>query len=171
MWPRSVRLSGWRFLICPEEQTLKSGQCLDISTWPNVYPAPLGEMPQPPLSSGSLQRRSHMGPSWGTSCRRSRALDERFLLCSPNNLRSINTWCDQGCLCWDLVLREDRRSGRRQGRSGEGSRRGRWSTCRAVSKAFSRLDLVQLTSKHWHCHIFSGTRHRSRTPGKSASVW
>ena len=69
------------FLICPEEQTLKSGQCLDISTWPNVYPAPLGEMPQPPLSSGSLQRRSHMGPSWGTSCRRSRALDDKFLLC------------------------------------------------------------------------------------------
>ena len=33
----------------------------DISC-PNVYPAPRGEIPQPPRSSGSDQSRSHMGP-------------------------------------------------------------------------------------------------------------
>uniref|UniRef100_A0A0E9XK82 Uncharacterized protein n=1 Tax=Anguilla anguilla TaxID=7936 RepID=A0A0E9XK82_ANGAN len=34
---------------------------------PKVYPAPRGEIPQPPRSSGSDHRRSHMGPSCGTS--------------------------------------------------------------------------------------------------------
>ena len=38
---------------------------------PNVYPAPRGLMPQPHRSSGSLQSRSHIGPSWGTSWIRS----------------------------------------------------------------------------------------------------
>ena len=33
-----------------------------------TYPAPLGLTPQPCVSSGSDQRRSHIGPSWGTSC-------------------------------------------------------------------------------------------------------
>ena len=32
---------------------------------PNVYPAPRGEIPQPPRSSGSDQSRSHMGPWQG----------------------------------------------------------------------------------------------------------
>jgi len=41
-------------------------------TWPKVYPAPLGEMPQPHRSSGSDHNRSHMGPSWGTSWTRSK---------------------------------------------------------------------------------------------------
>ncbi len=36
-------------------------------SWPKVYPAPLGFMPQPDLSSGSDHKRSHMGPSCGTS--------------------------------------------------------------------------------------------------------
>lgn len=31
-------------------------------SWPNVYPAPLGEMPQPPRSSGSDHSKSHIGP-------------------------------------------------------------------------------------------------------------
>lgn len=31
-------------------------------SWPKVYPAPRGEMPQPPRSSGSDHSRSHMGP-------------------------------------------------------------------------------------------------------------
>ena len=31
-------------------------------SWPNVYPAPRGEIPQPPLSSGSDHSRSHIGP-------------------------------------------------------------------------------------------------------------
>lgn len=34
---------------------------------PNVNPAPLGEIPQPFLSSGSDHKRSHIGPSWGVS--------------------------------------------------------------------------------------------------------
>ena len=38
---------------------------------PKRYPAPLGDTPHPWVSSGSDQRRSHMGPSWGTSCFRS----------------------------------------------------------------------------------------------------
>ena len=38
---------------------------------PNRYPAPLGDTPHPWVSSGSDHRRSHMGPSWGTSCFRS----------------------------------------------------------------------------------------------------
>lgn len=42
-------------------------------TWPKVYPAPRGEIPQPHLSSGSDQSRSHMGPSCGTSWTRSRS--------------------------------------------------------------------------------------------------
>jgi hypothetical protein len=42
------------------------------STWPKVYPAPRGDMPQPHLSSGSDHRRSHIGPSWGTSWTRSK---------------------------------------------------------------------------------------------------
>jgi hypothetical protein len=33
---------------------------------PNVYPAPLGFIPQPDLSSGSDHSRSHIGPSCGT---------------------------------------------------------------------------------------------------------
>ena len=33
-----------------------------------TYPAPLGLTPQPCVSSGSDQRRSHIGPSCGTSC-------------------------------------------------------------------------------------------------------
>ena len=43
-------------------------------SYPNVYPAPLGEIPQPPLSSGSDHNKSHIGPSCGTSCILSRAL-------------------------------------------------------------------------------------------------
>lgn len=39
--------------------------CSEMSC-PNVYPAPLGEIPQPYRSSGSDHRRSHIGPSWGT---------------------------------------------------------------------------------------------------------
>lgn len=35
-------------------------------TCPKVYPAPLGEIPQPHRSSGSDHTRSHIGPSWGT---------------------------------------------------------------------------------------------------------
>ena len=42
------------------------------STWPKVYPAPRGDMPQPHRSSGSDHRRSHIGPSWGTSWTRSK---------------------------------------------------------------------------------------------------
>jgi len=41
-------------------------------TWPKVYPAPRGEIPQPHLSSGSDHNKSHMGPSWGTSWTRSK---------------------------------------------------------------------------------------------------
>jgi len=44
----------------------------DISC-PNVYPAPRGEIPQPPRSSGSDHKRSHIGPSCGTSWSRSNA--------------------------------------------------------------------------------------------------
>lgn len=44
--------------------------CSDMSS-PKVYPAPLGEIPQPHRSSGSDQSRSHIGPSWGTSWIRS----------------------------------------------------------------------------------------------------
>ncbi|BAS86936.1 Os03g0805350 [Oryza sativa Japonica Group] len=33
---------------------------------------PRGEIPQPHRSSGSDHRRSHMGPSWGTSWTRSK---------------------------------------------------------------------------------------------------
>ena len=36
-------------------------------SWPKVYPAPLGEIPHPHLSSGSDHNKSHIGPSWGTS--------------------------------------------------------------------------------------------------------
>ena len=32
-----------------------------------MYPAPLGEMPHPPRSSGSDHNKSHIGPSCGTS--------------------------------------------------------------------------------------------------------
>ena len=35
---------------------------------PKVYPAPRGETPHPNRSSGSLQSRSHIAPSWGTCC-------------------------------------------------------------------------------------------------------
>ena len=41
-------------------------------TWPNVYPAPRGEMPQPHRSSGSDHNKSHIGPSCGTSWTRSK---------------------------------------------------------------------------------------------------
>ena len=34
-------------------------------SWPNVYPAPRGDIPQPARSSGSDQRRSHIGPYSG----------------------------------------------------------------------------------------------------------
>ena len=34
---------------------------------PKVKPAPLGLTLKPTLSSGSLHKRSHIGPSWGTS--------------------------------------------------------------------------------------------------------
>jgi len=43
-------------------------------SYPKVYPAPLGDIPQPPLSSGSDHNKSHMGPSWGTSYILSKAL-------------------------------------------------------------------------------------------------
>ncbi|KAH9420185.1 hypothetical protein DERP_011519 [Dermatophagoides pteronyssinus] len=39
----------------------------------NKKPAPRGEIPQPPRSSGSDHNRSHIGPSCGTSCKRSKA--------------------------------------------------------------------------------------------------
>jgi len=45
-----------------------------VITWPNVYPAPRGEMPQPHRSSGSDHNKSHIGPSWGTSWTRSKFL-------------------------------------------------------------------------------------------------
>src|SRR5277367_3908009 len=38
---------------------------------PKRKPAPRGERPQPSISSGSDHSRSHMAPSWGTSCLRS----------------------------------------------------------------------------------------------------
>lgn len=44
------------------------------STWPKVYPAPRGDIPQPQRSSGSDHKRSHMAPSWGTSWTRSKLL-------------------------------------------------------------------------------------------------
>ncbi len=31
-------------------------------SWPKVYPAPRGDIPHPPLSSGSDHNRSHIGP-------------------------------------------------------------------------------------------------------------
>eukprot|EP00955_Chlamydomonas_euryale_P107653 365788-Chlamydomonas_euryale.AAC.4 len=39
-------------------------------SWPYVYPAPRGEIPQPMRSSGSDHKRSHIGPSCGTSSNR-----------------------------------------------------------------------------------------------------
>src|ERR1700743_1554316 len=39
---------------------------------PNRNPAPRGDKPQPSISSGSDQRRSHIAPSCGTSCLRSK---------------------------------------------------------------------------------------------------
>jgi hypothetical protein len=58
---------------CARETRERLFLWLNISemSLPKVYPAPRGEIPQPFLSSGSDQRRSHMGPSWGTSCTRS----------------------------------------------------------------------------------------------------
>ena len=50
--------------ICVEQNSL--------CTCPKVYPAPRGEIPQPHRSSGSDHRRSHIGPSWGTSWTRSK---------------------------------------------------------------------------------------------------
>ena len=39
---------------------------------PKRKPAPRGERPQPSISSGSDHKRSHIAPSCGTSCLRSR---------------------------------------------------------------------------------------------------
>jgi len=38
------------------------------TSFPNKYPAPLGDIPQDgALLSGSDHNKSHIGPSWGTS--------------------------------------------------------------------------------------------------------
>ena len=54
-------------------------------SWPNVYPAPRGEMPHPPLSSGSDHSRSHMGP-WITRTKRS-----DILVWIHHCFKSVNT--------------------------------------------------------------------------------
>ena len=36
-------------------------------SYPKAYPAPLGEISNPILSSGSDHNKSHIGPSFGTS--------------------------------------------------------------------------------------------------------
>lgn len=61
-----------------------------IVTWPKVYPAPRGETPQPHLSSGSDHNRSHIGPSWGTSWKRS-----KFLILSRVSIVGESPPCKQ----------------------------------------------------------------------------
>ena len=61
----------------------------DIS-YPKVYPAPLGEIPHPPLSSGSDHNKSHIGPSWGTSW-----ILSNFLISSRVSVDGDNPPCNQ----------------------------------------------------------------------------
>src|SRR5271163_1914017 len=53
-----------------KDRSLAWLKTLTISA-PNRKPAPRGDRPHPSISSGSDQRRSHIAPSWGTSCLRS----------------------------------------------------------------------------------------------------
>ena len=62
-----------------------------LLTCPKVYPAPRGEMPQPPRSSGSDQRRSHIGP-WNEISQRNNSLS---LLWNGNGERAGKT-CERG---------------------------------------------------------------------------
>jgi len=58
------QISEKNFGYFSENFTIKQLVCQD-------YPAPLGLTPHPCVSSGSDHKRSHMGPSCGTSCFRS----------------------------------------------------------------------------------------------------
>jgi hypothetical protein len=62
----------------------------NLCTCPKVYPAPRGEIPQPHRSSGSDHRRSHIGPSWGTSWTRS-----KFRMLSRVSIDGDNPPCKQ----------------------------------------------------------------------------
>lgn len=59
-------------------------------TCPKVYPAPRGDIPQPQRSSGSDHKRSHIGPSCGTSWTRS-----KFLILSRVSIDGDNPPCKQ----------------------------------------------------------------------------
>lgn len=70
---------------------------------PNVYPAPRGDIPHPQRSSGSDHSKSHMGPSWGTSCTRSMertwsrvSMDGESPPCKQNIWNERNQY-DQSC--------------------------------------------------------------------------
>lgn len=80
-------LTSWKENQMKRKRILKS---VDRSTWPKVYPAPRGEMPQPQRSSGSDHNRSHMGPSCGTSWTRS-----KFLMLSRVSIDGDNPPCRQ----------------------------------------------------------------------------
>ena len=114
----------------------------DIS-FPKRYPAPRGDMPQPEvMESGSDHRRSHMGPSWGTS------------------------WILSNCRILSRVSREGERPPWRENifklkiillflqpkQWGVGSRRRLWSTSRRLSShIFLRIRRKNHKLGWWFC--------------------
>lgn len=96
-------------------------------SWPKVYPAPRGEMPQPWRSSGSLHSRSHMGPSCGTSCVRSSVrMASRVSTLGDNPPCRQNICCRHHHWLWLWLWRTKRQGGNQQSRYVVGSAATRW---------------------------------------------
>ena len=92
------------------------------------------------MSSGSDQRRSHMGPSWGTSCFRSIVLklkvwDRATYFYRRHSDWGRQTWSGRESGWRDSSHRGHRRSCRRWWRTRRGSRRSLCSTSTPASQS------------------------------------
>ena len=140
----------------------------------------------PWVSSGSDQRRSHMGPSWGTSCFRSIVLklkvwDRVTYYYRRHSDWGRQTWSGRESGWRDSSHRGHRRSCRRWWRTRRGSRRSLCSTSTPASQLelthISLINALILTKGYlwegilwkcpipWCCRTCAGTRRRTHKPG------
>ena len=104
------------------------------------------------MSSGSDQRRSHMGPSWGTSCFRSIVLKVKVWERVTHYFGwhsdwGRQTWSGQESGWRDSVHRAHRRSCRRWWRTRRGSRRSLCSTSTPASQLELTLNNALILTK------------------------
>ena len=139
-WPRSARLSGWRFLICPGDNKVKVTRRFPAGEGPDlpesVSGTPGRDSPTSSIVRVAPQKVTHR--SLVGHLLQAVKCPENISIKPVCHLVEEVTGCGQECLCWDWGLRAGRRSGHPQGRSGEGSRTGRWNTYRDMKHGEKR---------------------------------